>query len=110
IIDDRALPIGSSNFNNRSLGLDSECDVTIDAELPGNSDKRPTIRGIRDDLIAEHLGAEREDVTRLIDWSGSLIAAIEQLQGDGRTLRPYEVPELADVESWLADNEVLDPE
>ena len=27
-----------------------------------------------------------------------------------RSLRPYEVPNLGEVETWLADNEVLDPE
>ena len=36
IVDDRLLRVGSSNLNNRSLGLDSECDVTIDAALPAN--------------------------------------------------------------------------
>ncbi|GAA3271071.1 hypothetical protein GCM10020258_45620 [Sphingomonas yabuuchiae] len=30
--------------------------------------------------------------------------------GRGRSLRPYEVPDLSSVEEWLADNEVLDPE
>ena len=43
--------------------------------------------------------------------TGSLIAAVEVLRGQpGRTLRPYEVPDLSSVEEWLADNEVLDPE
>ena len=37
VIDDRLLRIGSSNFNNRSLGFDSECDVAIEA-LPGRAD------------------------------------------------------------------------
>lgn len=31
VIDDDVLRIGSSNFNNRSLRLDTECDVVIDA-------------------------------------------------------------------------------
>lgn len=31
VVDDRLLRIGSSNFNNRSLGFDSECDVAIEA-------------------------------------------------------------------------------
>ena len=30
IIDDKLLRIGSSNLNNRSMGLDSECDLTIE--------------------------------------------------------------------------------
>lgn len=110
VVDDRILRIGSSNMNNRSLRLDTECDVTIDAGLPANAGSSPVIRAIRDGLIAEHLGADREEVSRRIDASGSLIDTIEMMRGDGRSLRPYEVPDMNDVTKWLADNEVLDPE
>nr|WP_240959655.1 phospholipase D-like domain-containing protein [Novosphingobium olei] len=34
IIDDEVLRVGSANMNNRSLGLDSECDVSLDAADP----------------------------------------------------------------------------
>ena len=27
-----------------------------------------------------------------------------------RSLRPYQIPDLQDVEKWLADHEVFDPE
>jgi phosphatidylserine/phosphatidylglycerophosphate/cardiolipin synthase-like enzyme len=109
-VDDRILRVGSSNLNNRSLGLDTECDVTIDARLAANAPVRPAIRAIRDGLIAEHLGAEPDEIARRIDENGSLIATIDTLRGPGRSLRPYEVPDLTEVETWLADNEVLDPE
>ncbi len=26
------------------------------------------------------------------------------------TLKPYETPDMSDIERWLADNEILDPE
>ena len=110
IVDDTILRIGSSNMNNRSLRLDTECDVTIDAEMPGNTGTRGTIAALRDDLLAEQLGCDVESVSRLVASSGSLIHAIETLRGAGKSLRPYETPELSDVEKWLADNEVLDPE
>ena len=42
--------------------------------------------------------------------TGSLIAAIERLRGPGKTLKPYETPDLSSVEQWLAENEALDPE
>ena len=32
VIDDRLLRVGSSNFNNRSMGFDSECDVAVEAD------------------------------------------------------------------------------
>lgn len=107
IIDGRSLRIGSANMNNRSLGLDSECDVLIEA---GDEAETARVRAIRDGLIAEHLGVEADKVTAEIEARGSLIAAIEALRGEGKTLRPYEVPELTEVEKWLADNKVLDPE
>ena len=109
IVDDAILRIGSSNMNNRSLRLDTECDVTIDAEMAGDH-VRSTISAIRDDLLAEQLGVEPSVVTASIAETGSLIATIEALRGSGRTLRPYETPDLSDIEKWLADNEVLDPE
>ena len=102
VVDDRVIRVGSSNFNNRSMRLDTECDVTI-AEEP------ETIARIQADLIAEHLDAPIADVAAGIAADG-LIATIERLRGTGKTLIPYDPPELNDVEQWLADNEVLDPE
>ncbi|MDF0486586.1 phospholipase D-like domain-containing protein [Sphingomonas sp. H39-1-10] len=106
IVDGRTLRIGSANMNIRSMGLDTECDVTINAGDEGAD----AIRAIRDGLIAEHLGLPVERVAAQIDAQGSLIGTIEALRGNGRSLRPYEVPDLSTVEAWLADNEVLDPE
>jgi phosphatidylserine/phosphatidylglycerophosphate/cardiolipin synthase-like enzyme len=104
------LRVGSSNMNNRSLRLDTECDVAIDATLAGNEAARPAIRSIRDGLLAEHLDTTPEEVGRAFEESGSLVAAVERLRGGGRSLRPYEVPDLNGVERYLADHEVLDPE
>lgn len=105
IVDDRILRVGSSNFNNRSLRLDSECDVLL--ETPDEGER---IAGIRNDLLAEHLGADPADVAGRLAQGGSLIAAIEALRGKGCSLEPYEIPELTGIEEWLADNEILDPE
>ncbi|GAA0295640.1 phospholipase D-like domain-containing protein [Sphingomonas oligophenolica] len=108
IADDRILRVGSSNVNNRSLRLDTECDLSIDAH--GEGAETAQIRRIRDGLIAEHLGLDIGQVSQAIDESGSLIATIEALRGKGKTLRPYAVPDLSEAETWLADNELLDPE
>ncbi|WP_419898673.1 phospholipase D-like domain-containing protein [Roseomonas sp. USHLN139] len=111
IVDDRVLRIGSSNLNNRSMRLDTECDVAIDAGAPAEAEELSArIRDTRDDLLAEHVGVPKEAVAEAIAREGSLIAAIEALRGPGRSLRPYEEPDLGAVEAWLADHEVLDPE
>jgi phosphatidylserine/phosphatidylglycerophosphate/cardiolipin synthase-like enzyme len=110
IVDDAVIRIGSSNMNNRSLRLDTECDVTVDAGLPGNDAARLGIAGTRDRLLAEHLDVPVATIRDRLAETGSLIATIEALRGAGKTLCPYELPEIGKVEKWLADNEVLDPE
>jgi len=110
VIDDDILRVGSSNFNNRSLRLDSECDVVIDTGRDANEDERETIAGIRNALLAEHLDTDCETIEDLLARTGSIIRTIEELRGEGRSLRPYEVPELDSVREWLADHKVLDPE
>ena len=107
IADDRVLRLGSSNLNNRSMRLDTECDVAIE---PDDDQQRACITMIRNGLIAEHLGVDHETVSDQIEGNKSLIAAIEALRGKGATLVPYEIPNLNAVEEWLADNEILDPE
>jgi phosphatidylserine/phosphatidylglycerophosphate/cardiolipin synthase-like enzyme len=110
VVDDRVLRVGSSNMNNRSLRLDTECDVVIDTALPANAAAAPVIRAVRDGLLAEHLGRHLEEIAARIAETSSLIGTIEALRGSGRTLVPYETPDLNAVTEWLADNEVLDPE
>lgn len=110
IVDDRLIRVGSSNMNNRSLGLDTECDICIDTALPANDGRQAMIVRIRNDLIAEHLDLPVERVASVIAERG-LVAGIEEMrQKPGRTLRPYVTPDLNDVQAWLADHEVLDPE
>ena len=110
IVDDRLIRVGSSNMNNRSMRLDTECDVCIDTALSANDGRQGEILRIRNDLIAEHLDLPVDRVSAVLAERG-LVAGIEEMrQKPGRTLRPYRTPELNDVQEWLADHEVLDPE
>ncbi len=88
IIDDRFLRIGSSNLNNRSVGLDTECDVTIDAQ---SADQREAVLRIRDTLLAEHLGVRVPALRAAVARESSLPEAIDRVAHEGRTLRPMEV-------------------
>ncbi len=115
IVDDRLLRIGSSNMNNRSLGLDSECDVIIDAALPANRGVEAQIAGLKCDLIAEHIGASPTAVAAELAASGSLIGAITALsaasQASGaRRLELLELTAPSAVDRFIAENELLDPE
>ena len=107
IADDRILRIGSSNVNNRSMRLDTECDLSIDAAT-GAQCERITV--IRNELLAEHLGVEGDVIAARVAETGSLIGTIEAVRGSGKTLQPYALPELTEAEKLLVDNELLDPE
>jgi phosphatidylserine/phosphatidylglycerophosphate/cardiolipin synthase-like enzyme len=110
VVDDRTVRIGSANLNNRSMKLDTECDMILDA---GDNDAERVgdlARALRDGLLAEHLGCAIDDVRVAIARSDSLIAAVDTLRGKGKTLRPYERPDLGPTTRWLADTELLDPE
>ena len=108
VVDDRLLRIGSSNLNNRSLGFDSECDIVIEADPAGSDDdeiRRQIIR-VRDELVSEHLGVAVDAVT----GCASLLAAVEELRGDGKTLKPFTEDTVSGEASPLAENDLMDPD
>ena len=110
IIDDRFLRVGSSNLNNRSQGLDSECDVIVDAALPANRDTGPAMTALRHRLLAEHLGCSPEQVSAAEAHSKSMVNAIEALRGKGKTLELLTMEDLGAADDFIASNELLDPE
>ncbi|MGN6500242.1 MAG: phospholipase D-like domain-containing protein [Tsuneonella sp.] len=111
IVDDRILRIGSANLNNRSMGLDSECDVFIDCDRPGNDHACGGIAALRRSLLAEHCGLDEGEVERVLTADPSMLHLIDAHgQGSGRSLRRFEVPEVGLVAETLAGSEVLDPE
>lgn len=109
IVDDTMLRIGSANLNNRSMGLDTECDLMIEALDDEKVSER--IVEIRNDLIAEHLGVEAGVVGAEIAAKGSMIKAIESLRHPaGHSLRPLQVKVPKGFEAFIADKQILDPE
>jgi phospholipase D1/2 len=50
-------------------------------------------------------------VAREIERAGNrIIPAVENMLGEGRSLRPFDPPEISDAERKLADEKWLDPE
>ena len=88
IVDDELVRIGSANFARRSMGMDTECDLAVEAR--GDPRVRAGIRRIRDRLLAEHLGLAADGVASAITRAGSLCSLIDAHQGDDRTLAPIE--------------------
>lgn len=108
IVDDRFVRVGSANLSNRSMGLDTECDLAIEADSYRISQ---AIRHLKDRLLAEHLGVIEEEVAQTVREKGSLIAAIESLRRqDGRTLEELD----GSIPAWMETLEpavaLLDPE
>lgn len=89
VVDDRLMRIGSANLANRSMGLDTECDLAVEACGPQADNERRVICQLRDNLLAEHLGSSPEVVADTLASTGSLIATIDRLNRDrGRRLVP----------------------
>jgi phospholipase D1/2 len=107
IVDDRLLRIGSANLANRSMGLDTECDLAIEA---GGAEVAHSIGALRDRLLGEHLGVAPDRVAREIERRGSLIAAVEALRGNHRSLEPLDAAAASDLEALVPEAAVIDPE
>jgi len=106
IVDDTFLRIGSSNISNRSMGLDSECDLSL--ETWGHAEAKKACRNLRDRLLAEHLGSTLEKVREIIEKTGSLIRAVEILGSPDRTMRPLDISPA--VKNILSEPYLVDPE
>ena len=91
IVDDTYLRIGSSNLNYRSTGLDTECDLTIEAM--SEFDRRK-IAEIRNRLLAEHLDVAVDMVADRVASTGSFVKALDMLSGGPRSLRRYRIAPL----------------
>lgn len=76
IIDDKLLRIGSSNLNNRSMGLDTECDVSAEAVT---AEQIEAIRRFRHQSLGHFIGV-----------SGAAFAEAESLLGSaGRAIQTF---------------------
>lgn len=96
IVDDEWLRIGSANLSNRSMGLDSECDVVIEAQ--GDPRVMEAIRGLRLQLLAEHMGETIEHVAGELALHETMQAAVDACETEHRGLRSLEhLPEHSDA-------------
>jgi len=108
VVDDRLVRVGSANLSNRSMRLDTECDLVIEAE--GREPVQKVMAGFRDRLLGEHLGKKPEEVRQAEAEAGSLVQGIDRLRGGERTLEPLpeEAPEW--VSELLSESALIDPE
>lgn len=76
ICDDKIIQIGSANLNHRSMGLDSECNLALEAR---SEKEEKFIRSILACLIADHSGVEISEVEKTLKNAHLVNTAIEAL-------------------------------
>lgn len=108
IVDDDILSIGSANFNNRSMGLDTECNLSIASRE--KSHVRASISTLRNRLLGEHLGCSPALIAERCSLHGSLIKAIAESSGSERTLKPFEYKVTDEIDALVPDAQIADPE
>lgn len=88
IVDDAYLRVGSANLSNRSMGVDTECDVVIAAAQ--NDDHRREIHRVRNRLLAEHCGTSAVAIATAIDQGASLLDIAANFSDGRHRLIPIE--------------------
>ena len=113
VVDGRLLRIGSSNFNNRSLGFDSECDIAIEANpCAARTVRRWSVRSSSPETVSWPSIWEspsqrfRDEVER----RGTFRYGIEELRSTGRSLRKLTDTMVSADESPFAENDLMDPD
>ena len=107
IIDDVLLRIGSANINNRSMGFDTECDLSLEATSAAH---RSEITRLRDKLLAHWLGCVEDDLKAAIKRAASVGEALEQLRNNGYCrLRPIPPAPLKPLAAFIAAHHLGDP-
>jgi phosphatidylserine/phosphatidylglycerophosphate/cardiolipin synthase-like enzyme len=107
IIDDTLMRIGSANINNRSMGFDTECDMSFEATLAAN---RAEITRLRNKLLAHWLGCPQPSIEEAIRTGGRVGVALEELRNNGYCrLRPIQPKPLHPLAAFIAAYHLGDP-
>ncbi len=113
IVDDCFVHIGSANLSNRSMGLDTECDLAVEyvegqQGFTTKSDKQ-AIPGLRNRLLCEHLKIHENELQAAIEKEGSLNRAVALLSRQGGLQKPdWEVDE--ELDRQVPQTAIIDPE
>ncbi len=100
IVDDIFVKVGSSNLSNRSMGLDSECDLAMEFPNLNNQEKNGSapVAEFRNKLMAHHLGMSVAEFKEAADKEESLIEVIRNNKNKHKLL-----PLDGKVEKWRDD-------
>lgn len=111
-IDDDVFCVGSANLSSRSMALDTECNLVIEAQ--GSGDERERIRAaiarMRNRLLAEHLDVAPEAVAAAIARHRSLHETVEALHKPGRTMQVLDPVVAPELDALIPEQALFDPE
>ena len=114
LVDDTFLSVGSANLNNRSMGLDTELNVSWQAD-DHDTDALRSIRDARVNLLTEHTGIAGEEARELARTQG-LVGYLDQISNNpfSRLRRHPLLSDSGESETWIQtvfpDGLPLDPE
>lgn len=108
LIDETFARVGSANLTNRSLSLDTECDLAIEAR--GNPRIAAAIAHLRHRLLGEHLGVAPEQVAEALAATGSLLAAVDTLENPARGFAAVVARGARQTKGIIPVSAVFDPE
>lgn len=109
-VDGRWLRIGSANLNNRSMGLDTECDLIVDAG--GDRRHATQISRVVSRLLGHHLGLDASATQRERDAGRSMRELIAAHREDGpKSLEPFAAARaLTPIDVAFSSCVISDPE
>lgn len=107
LTDDRFLTIGSANTTNRSMGLDTELNVSWEANTIKNMALFESIREFRVSLLAEHTGlSDNDDKARLSSINGIVDYLNHLADTKELRLRHHTANGLLEKNEWLRELEI----
>jgi phosphatidylserine/phosphatidylglycerophosphate/cardiolipin synthase-like enzyme len=115
LVDDCFLSVGSANTTNRSMGFDTELNVSWEASAARDDALRQSIRRVRVSLLAEHCGLPESTVAAELSQTTGLVEYLDRLCEAGVCrLRRHPMDTLFDEIPLLRllkpEDFVLDPE
>jgi phosphatidylserine/phosphatidylglycerophosphate/cardiolipin synthase-like enzyme/uncharacterized membrane protein YdjX (TVP38/TMEM64 family) len=107
VVDDTLAKFGSANFTSRSMGLDSECDLAVEADGEASAG---FIALVRNRLLGEHLGLTAQEVGARLAAHGSLLRLVDEQPPDApRRLMATPTTVDAPFDFTALDGAMVDP-
>lgn len=104
IVDDKLMRIGSSNLNNRSMGLDTECDLSFEAR---DETERTAIRRLRQHSLGHFIGVSTDDFAEAESLMGGVGRSVATF-GQAR-MRAMGLRQPTGIERMFAEWQLGDP-